>query len=189
MRRDAHQELTQELQARVAIRVLGGGGRVEDAEFEAHLEACKVCREEAARLRPVVGELVLSAPSAEPPAGLRERVLARLRGRPAAVLPAGEREWVASDVLGVEISQLWLDNERRRHTTLVRMASGTSLPRHRHAGPEECFVVQGDVRVERDRVLVAGDYVRYDPGTEHALTTRHGCLLLITASLEDRRIG
>ena len=39
-----------------------------------------------------------------------------------------------------------------------------------------------------DMVLGAGDYVRFDEGTQHALETRDGCLLLITASLDDRRI-
>ena len=136
----------------------------------------------------MVADLVLGGPVAEPPAGLRDRLLARVKNRPAALLPAAERHWIASDVPGVEIAQLWLDTERKRHTTLVRVASGASLPAHRHGGPEECYVVEGDLS-DGDVELGAGDYVRHAPGTEHALTTRGGCLLLITASLDDRRVA
>jgi quercetin dioxygenase-like cupin family protein len=181
-----HRQLTQEVRERVAIYVLGGMRGDEIARFEEHLEGCKACRDELSCLEPVVAEIVLGAPEADPPPGLRERVLARVRRRPGALLRAADRHWLASDVPGVEIAQLWLDTERRRHTALLRMASGTSLPAHRHAGPEECYVVAGDLR-DRDLVLGAGDYVRHDEGTQHSLTTRGGCLLLITASLDDRR--
>ena len=184
---DAHRELTEQARDRLAIYVLGGMGLAEIPSFEEHLEGCNTCRQEVSRLKPVVTDLVLGGPEAKPPAGLRQRVLARVRRGPSALLPAAERDWLASDVPGVEIAQLWLDTERERHTTLVRMASGASLPAHRHGGPEECYVVEGDLS-DGDLVLGTGDYVRHDAGTEHALTTRGGCVLLITASLDDSRI-
>lgn len=185
---DKHRQLAQEARDRAASYVLGGMRGAEIARFEEHLESCETCRDEVSSLEPVVAELVLGGPEADPPPGLRERVLTRVRRRPRALLRAADRHWLASDVPGVEIAQLWLDTERRRHTTLLRMASGTSLPAHRHGGPEECYVVAGDLR-DGDLVLGAGDYVRHDEGTQHSLTTRGGCLLLITASLDDTRIA
>jgi quercetin dioxygenase-like cupin family protein len=185
---DRHRKLTQDARDRVTIYVLGGMRGAEITRFEKHLAGCRTCREEASCLEPVITELVLGGPEADPPPGLRERVLTRVRRRPPALLRAADRHWLASDVPGVEIAQLWLDTERRRHTTLLRMASGTSLPAHRHGGPEECYVLAGDLR-DRDLVLGAGDYVRHDEGTQHLLTTRGGCLLLITASLDDKRIA
>jgi len=182
-----HRQLTQAARDRAAIYVLGGMRGAEVSRFEKHLKACEACREEVLCLKPVVAALVLEGPEADPPSGLRERVLARVHGRPAVPLRAADRQWLASGVPGVEIAQLWLDTERRRHTTLLRMASGTSLPAHRHGGPEECYVVAGDLR-DRELVLGAGDYVRHEEGTEHSLTTRGGCLLLITASFDDKRI-
>jgi anti-sigma factor ChrR (cupin superfamily) len=188
MGRDRHRQLTRDARGRAAIYVLGGMPEDEIEAFEAHLEACETCRHEVAGLGPVVAEIALSVPEADPPPGLRERVLARVRERPGALLRAADRQWLASDVPGVEIAPLWLDTERRRHTTLLRMASGTSLPAHRHGGPEECYVVAGDLH-DRDLVLGAGDYVRHDEGTQHSLTTRGGCLLLITASIDDSRVA
>jgi len=185
---DRHRQPTQEARDRVAIYVLGGMRGDEAARFEEHLEVCETCRDELSCLEPVVAELVLGGPEADPPSGLRERVLARVRPRARTLLRAADRHWLASDVPGVEITQLWLDTERRRHTTLLRMASGTSLPAHQHGGPEECYVVAGDL-CDRDLVLGAGDYVRHHEGTQHSLATRGGCLLLITASLDDRRIA
>jgi anti-sigma factor ChrR (cupin superfamily) len=183
-----HGQLTQEARDRLVIYVLGGMRSAEIARIEEHLEGCKTCRDEVAGLEPVVAELVLGGPEADPPPDLRERVLARVRSRAPSLLRAADRHWLASDVPGVDIAQLWLDTEHRRHTTLLRMASGTSLPVHRHGGAEECYVVAGDLH-DRDLVLGAGDYVRHDEGTQHSLTTRGGCLLLITASLDDRRLA
>lgn len=185
---DRHRQLTREVCDRVAIYLIGGMRGAEAARFAEHLEACRTCRDEVSSLEPVVAALVLGGPEADPPPGLRERVLERVGHRPGALLRAGDRPWLASDVPGVEIAQLWLDAERRRHTTLLRMASGTSLPAHRHGGPEECYVVEGDLH-DRHVVLGAGDYVRHDEGTQHSPTTRGGCLLLITASLDDVRIA
>ena len=89
---------------------------------------------------------------------------------------------------GVEISQISRDPERERHTTLIRVAAGASIPGHRHGGLEECFVLQGDVTDGVDK-LAGGDYVRYETGSEHELSTVGGCLLLVNASLHDERLA
>lgn len=182
-----HRRLTQAARDRAAIYLLGGMRGADRSRFEAHLRGCEVCCEEVAGLEPVVAALASSAPAADPPAALRERVLARVRREPSALLRADGRPWIPADVPGVEVALLWLDPERRRHTTLLRMAPGASLPVHWHGGPEECFVVTGDLH-DRDLVLGTGDYVRHPPESEHTIATRGGCLLLITASLDDRRI-
>ena len=68
---------------------------------------------------------------------------------------------------------------------LVRVAPGTVYPPHEHTGAEECYVIEGDLRVE-GRVLRAGDYQYAPAGSSHAeQTTEGGCLLLIGASLAD----
>ena len=71
---------------------------------------------------------------------------------------------------------------------MIRMAAGATLPAHRHGGPEECFVVEGDL-LDGEIELGAGDYVRHDTATDHAASTRNGCLLLVTASLTDERLA
>jgi anti-sigma factor ChrR (cupin superfamily) len=65
------------------------------------------------------------------------------------------------------------------------MDRGTSYPPHRHADVEECYVLQGDLRVA-GRVLRAGDYQRADRDSVHGVqSTENGCLLLIVSSTDD----
>ena len=187
METKAHMRLTQEAGDRVAVYVLGGMKDAEASRFEEHLLTCAPCREEASALRPVASDLLLAAPEADPPPGLRERVLARAREHAFTFLPTVERGWHASGEPGVEICQLWLDEPNERHTILIRMANGASVPTHLHAGTEECFVIHGDLR-SGDLRMGAGDYVRFEGGTRHSISTEEGCLLLVTSSLHDRRI-
>lgn len=64
----------------------------EIAAFEAHLEACSVCRSEADELRVAATALPLSAPALQPPAALKARIMAEVE-REAALLAsaAGDR--------------------------------------------------------------------------------------------------
>ncbi len=183
----AHARLTREARDRVALYALGGMREAEASDFEKHLDACDACRKEVAELRPVVDGLALAAPEAEPPAGLRRRVLERVRSNPFTLLLESERGWHASGVPGVDLCQLWLDEKNERHTLLIRMAAGAALPAHRHAEPEECYVVRGDLR-DGDLRLRGGDYIRFEGDTSHSISSEEGCLLLVTASLHDRPV-
>jgi anti-sigma factor ChrR (cupin superfamily) len=104
------------------------------------------------------------------------------------VVRAGEGEWqIVKD--GVYAKQLYVDVERDRVTMLVRMDAGASYVPHRHAAPEQCFVLEGDIR-EGDDVFRAGDFQCVARGSTHgAQTTESGCLLLIVSSLHDELIG
>ena len=97
----------------------------------------------------------------------------------------GEGAWEPTGIAGIEVRRLFVDEERNQMTALVRMAAGTSYPRHLHNGPEECYVLQGDLHLG-DTVLRAGDYQRAAPGSRHGVqSTSAGCLLLIVSSLTD----
>jgi anti-sigma factor ChrR (cupin superfamily) len=102
---------------------------------------------------------------------------------------AGEGEWEPTAVPGVETRRLYVDVKARRATMLVRMAAHTSYPAHLHGGPEECYVLDGDIRVH-DVVMHRGDYQRADLGsTHHVQSTDEGCLLLLVSSLDDEIVG
>jgi quercetin dioxygenase-like cupin family protein len=97
--------------------------------------------------------------------------------------------WEPTGVEGIEARRLSVDRENDRATFLARMAPGTSYPAHRHAGPEECYVLSGDLRVG-DLHMHAGDYQRADPGSIHGVqSTDAGCLLLLVSSLDDEILG
>ena len=181
-----HTRADRDARDRAALYALGGMEESEAHVFAEHLATCELCRDEVARLGPAVEELLLLAPEAEPPESLRARVLAHVSA-PYTLRPESERSWLAADVPGVELCPLWLDSESERHTILVRMSGGASLPTHQHGGCEECYVVKGDLH-DGDLSLGPGDYIRFDKGSRHSVSSRDGCLLLVTSSLHDRRI-
>jgi len=93
--------------------------------------------------------------------------------------------WEKTGVEGVEVKQLFVDQARDYVTMLVRMAPGSSYPRHRHGGFEECYVLEGDLSVG-DTMLFAGDYQRAEGGSVHGIqATQKGCLLFIVSSQQD----
>ena len=102
------------------------------------------------------------------------------------LLRAGEDDWQPSGVEGVDVRLLYLDRTTERQTVLVRMQPGAVYPVHRHEGTEECYVIQGDLW-DGDLCMETGDYVCFEPGTEHGpLSSERGCLLLVTASIHDK---
>ncbi len=184
---ESHKALTDVARDRIELYVLGALRPDEVTSCEQHLETCECCREEWNRLKTVATDLVLMAPEAEPSPALKARVLARVQASQATLHLAGDREWIPTPVPGVEVVPLWSDAPNDRHTLLLRMAPGTSVPAHRHRDAEECFVIMGDVR-DGEIEVGAGDYVRHEAGTEHTLHTRNGCVLLVNASDHDQRV-
>lgn len=183
-----HGSLSDALRDRVSAYLLGGMAESEAERFEAHLLRCDVCREAVEGMKPTIEELLLSAPPCDPPAGVRDRVLARYREeQPVARLdPAGR--WVPTDVPGIELLPLWHDIPRAHNTFLVRMRPGTALPFHRHLGPEDCHVVEGDLW-EGALEVGAGGSLPKEAGTEHTVSTRGGCLMIMVVRVGVERVA
>ena len=173
--------------------------------FEAHLvDGCAVCHEELSRLEPVIEKILSDIEPVSVDAGVWVRLMDRVRGNQTAprlqpwktwqsdtidhdviIDQAAQDGWESSGVEGVEIRRLFTDHSRNRMTALIRMAPGTSYPAHVHDGPEECLVLEGDLRAGEHH-FHAGDYQRMAPGSHHGVqSTDHGCLLLIISSLTD----
>jgi len=184
MGRQAHRQLGEAERDRIALYVLDGMRAAEASSFLEHLESCATCRLEVGRLKPVTADLVLAGPSMAPPPGLKGRTLARAGQQRFALRRAALRTWHASDAPGVEITQLRADAESGRHTILIRMQAGASIPAHRHPRPEECFIVEGDLR-DGAFDLAAGDYLCHHTGSQHRISTRGGCVLLVTLAAAE----
>ncbi|MBI5435470.1 MAG: cupin domain-containing protein [Planctomycetes bacterium] len=91
-------------------------------------------------------------------------------------------------IAGIEVKRLSVDAEARKATMLIRMAAGTSYPRHRHAAREECFVLDGTLRVGAS-TLRAGDFQVAERDSIHEVqSTDTGCLLLIVSSQDDELV-
>jgi len=97
-------------------------------------------------------------------------------------------EWEKTSIAGIEMRRLSLDEEADRLTVLIRMAAGASYPSHRHGGPEECYVISGDLSTGDIRMR-AGDYKLAHKGSvDRVQSTEKGCLLLIVSSLKDELV-
>ncbi|MFI5165204.1 MAG: cupin domain-containing protein [Thermoanaerobaculales bacterium] len=197
-----------------ALYLLGCLSGVEAAAYEQHVAGCSDCAAEAAKLEGSAAALAALVPVVDPPAELRARLLERVAAlRPDATVPAqgltagpeqawrqwtatptgggpvfvpaGGGAWEPTGVGGVTAKRLFVDPKHDRVTLLVRMAPGTSYPAHRHGGPEECYLLEGDLDDGEVR-LRAGDYLRRDGGSFHGVhSSMQGCLMLISSSLHD----
>jgi anti-sigma factor ChrR (cupin superfamily) len=62
-----------------------------------------------------------------------------------------------------------------RRTVLTRMEPGARLPRHRHVGLEQSFVLEGSL-VDEDGACTAGNFVWRRQGSIHGAWSPEGCI-------------
>ncbi|KAA8998431.1 cupin domain-containing protein [Affinibrenneria salicis] len=67
------------------------------------------------------------------------------------------RSWHPTPYAGIEYSWLWR-NPQGGGYALLRLDAGASLPRHRHPGREQIYVVDGRIMVNA-QILNAGDHL------------------------------
>jgi len=84
---------------------------------------------------------------------------------------------------GIQIKTLWRSTKSGRHVFLVRIQPGAILPEHRHAGDEECMVLEGDM-VVNGVSFGPGDFQVAFASTVHpVITSRGGCTCMISVQL------
>jgi anti-sigma factor ChrR (cupin superfamily) len=91
---------------------------------------------------------------------------------------AAGRPWIERRP-GVHWKVLFEDGEQR--TVLVRYAPGAVVPRHRHLGDEQIYVLEGSVSDDTG-TCTAGDYARRPPGCVHTVHSASGALVLAVMS-------
>lgn len=110
---------------------------------------------------------------------------------PNQLVRAGEIPWKPLDepgVTGVFVKVLRFDEAAgRAPTILLKFEPGASYPGHSHPGGEEIFVLEGDIRLGKDR-LQAGDYLYTAPNNTHAVYSESGCVVLVTVPEEVERL-
>ncbi len=85
--------------------------------------------------------------------------------------------WEPTRFPGVDTKTLFEDPATGRRTTLTRMAPGATLPRHRHVGIEQSWVLQGTL-VDDDGACTAGNFVWRRAGSIHSAWSPDGCIVL-----------
>ncbi len=93
--------------------------------------------------------------------------------------------WSPTPLPGIEEKFLAHDDARGVTTRLLRFAPGTRYPKHRHAGTEEIFVLEGSLTIN-GLLLSAGDYCRSETGTEEEDTfSETGGMAIVISSDRD----
>lgn len=161
--------------------------------YARHVDACGICAVEIGRVDRVFAGLG-SLFEAEPGRALRGRLLERFASETAArsamsrtvVARSDEIPWEESGIPGVRIKRLFVDQKRRRMAALLLMDRGVTFPPHAHGDDEEFILIEGDLRIDDETVMKAGDYQRANAGSQHGpQTTENGCLLFLLSSVED----
>ncbi len=175
-------------------------GILEETErqrFEAHLAGrCDRCAALLAEYDETIGLLGAGVTPLRTPANLDAKIRALLAhaDQPRRELTGFEfilgedRGWIDSGFDGIEFRVLAEDTSAGRRTFLTRMCDGASLPRHRHVGIEEIYLIEGHLEVSGVDMR-SGDYCRADPDTIHEpVTSRGGCVFLVHASTGDEAL-
>jgi anti-sigma factor ChrR (cupin superfamily) len=82
---------------------------------------------------------------------------------------------------GVFWKTVWEDPDGRHKAILMRYAPGAAIPRHRHLGDEQIYVLEGSVSDETG-VCTAGNYARRPPGCVHSVRSETGALVFAVTS-------
>ena len=86
---------------------------------------------------------------------------------------------------GVRVKSLWADPATNRKAMMTRVPAGAQLPRHRHAGDELIFVVEGALSDEFGTVT-AGNMGYRPNGCVHAISSKNGATVvaILTGGVE-----
>lgn len=151
---------------------------------------------ELAANREALARLALAeCPPRQPPASLKERILAQAKGTTAPSTAAtdaqpafrnlrkDEGSWLPIPIPGLRAKLLSRDPVRNYALIYAEIDAGVGYPSHHHSTHEEIYVISGDLRVN-GVTLEAGDFHHAEDGSHHAETVSiHGCtaLLLVAA--------
>ena len=201
--KNRHMAQTEELRELASLYALDVLPYDERARYEAHLSAgCEICLAEVASLRRVSAVIGMTVDPVAPRPALRERLMRTIGETPQSTSPArgvlyqkdgvliarhAEMDWKAGGLPGIFQKTLFYEKEGGFSTSMIRMTAGTHYPSHQHAGVEELYLLEGDLRVG-NLVMRAGDYCRGEAGSIHEeIFTNEGCLFMVTSCSRDQR--
>jgi len=193
---------TDQQQEQASLYVLGALPPDEQRAFEAELRANAEVRELVRNLQRAANLVAMAQPQKSPPPELKNKILRAIdaRGRrrheshqpvgkssPAQSLPmpgflfhgaTDSKGWKELPVRGAWLKLLSLNKDRNYAVLMGRLEAGVRYPAHTHPGPEELYILTGDLHIG-DRALGPGDFHHADAGTAHDVNySVEGCTLL-----------
>jgi len=173
--------------------------------FEAELRVNAELREFACSLMRAATALALTAPGVELPRGLKSSILQRVDAPAAApagvvvpsrpmnglagglsfMMAAESTGWKQLPIPGAWIKLLSIERERGYAVLLGKLDPGTRYPAHVNAGPEDFYILTGDLHVSAT-VLRGGDFHHAEAGSQHEENfSENGCTLLAVLTTDD----
>ena len=64
-------------------------------------------------------------------------------------------------------------------TYVLKMEPGAKSLSHQHIGFEEFLMIEGELIDSDGKVFKKGDFVSFQPGSQHFSYTKNGCLVLV----------
>ena len=194
--------ITEQQQEQASLYVLGALDAEASGAFEGELAANAELHTLVNELGRVTDLMALASPQIPLPPSLKEKVLQRISGQKSPIPPAAPvapailaglrfeeaaetKGWKALPIPGAFIKLLSIEKQRGYAVLLGKLEPGTRYPTHVNTGPEDFFILSGDL-VIGDRKLRAGDYHHADGGSQH--TENHsveGCTLLAVLTTDD----
>ena len=194
--------ISEQQQEQASLYALGALPEAEARAFGAELRGNSELAALVQSLQRTADLVALSAPGVKPPPALRDKVLRRIDEIAVAKKPAPKpslaalaglsfidaaetKDWKPLPFPGAFIKLLSLEKERGYAVLLGKLEPGTRYPAHTNAGPEDFFILTGDL-VIGERKMVAGDFHHADGGSPHAENySVGGCTLLAVLTTDD----
>lgn len=167
-----------------------------EAQMAAHPELTA----EIVAYQAAIAILPYAVPQQSLPAGLKERVFRKTTGEapPATEEPGipvsknfnfSDLKWRPFNAPGFEMAKLHLNRDSRELTCFVRAATGgLPYPAHRHAGPEEILMLEGELRIG-ETLYGPGDYIRAEADSVHPhAETVTACLFYLKTSVDNETL-
>lgn len=186
--------ITERQQDQASLYALGVLPETERAEFEAALRANAELRELTRGFQRAAEALARTAPAVELPRGLKAKVLQRIdaaEGTKALatglgfLMAADSTGWKQLPIPGAWIKVLSLQKDRGYAVLLGKLEPGVRYPAHVNAGPEDFYILTGDLHIGETR-LNAGDFHHADAGSQHVENySVGGCTLLAVLTTDD----
>src|SRR5688572_15914508 len=147
----------------------------EHAEFRSLLQTAPAeAQAEAARIVDAAALISLSLPREFPSPALKDRILSR--AQPPKPTPElfeflrgnADTGWIPIKVPGAYVKLLSIQREKGYAVVLGKLDPQTHYPAHHHIGPEQLFVLEGDLHIG-DVELKAGDFHNAKAGSSHGV--------------------
>ena len=186
--------ISEQQQENASLYALGTMSEAEARAFEVEI---RTNGELATLVRDLqrTADAMAASQAVKPPASLKSKVLDRIAGGEKTaqraleglkfIAGAEQKEWKALPLPGAYIKLLSLEKDRGYAVLLGKLDPGVQYPAHVNAGPEDFFILTGDLIIG-DRKLVAGDFHHADKGSQHEVNySEEGCTLLAVLTTDD----